>query len=98
MPQAERNEAVAGVGHERHPRVAHQRDSRALLQRHDQFRRAGQLIVFMVADERLVNVVVIQELLTYGACPRRQFLSTSFRMRSARSVMSSRLPIGVPTR
>src|SRR6266403_266384 len=62
VPQAERNEAVARVGHERRPRVAHQRDLCALLKRHDQFRRAGQLIVFVVADERFVNVVVSEEL------------------------------------
>ena len=62
MPQSERDEAVAGVGHERHSRVAHQRDLRALLERNYQLRRAGQLIVFVIADERLVNVVVGKEL------------------------------------
>ncbi len=62
MPQAERDETVAGVGHERHPRVANQRNLRALLQSDDQLRRAGQLIVFVVADQRLVNVVVRKEL------------------------------------
>ncbi len=62
MSQAECNEPMAGVRHERHPRVAHQRNLRALLQRHDQLRRARHLIVFMVADQRLVNVVVSEQL------------------------------------
>src|SRR5437667_6606206 len=62
MPQAERDETVAGVGHEWHPRVANQRNLRALLQGDDQLRRAHQLIVFVVADQRLVNVVVRKEL------------------------------------
>src|SRR5258706_4865359 len=63
VPQAECNEAVAGIGNERHARVADQRDFRALLERHDQFRGASHLIVFVVADERLVNVVVREKLL-----------------------------------
>jgi len=54
---------VAGIGHQRHPRVAHQRDFRALLDRDDQFRGARQFIVFVVADQRLVNVVVREKLL-----------------------------------
>src|SRR5258708_10931885 len=62
VPQAERDQAVAGVGNERHSRVAHQRGPRALLQPDDQFRRAGHFVVLVVADERFVNVVVIQEL------------------------------------
>src|SRR6266849_1840211 len=61
MPQAERDEAVAGVGHERHSRVAHPRDIRALLQSYDQLWCARQFIVFVVADERLMNVVASKE-------------------------------------
>jgi hypothetical protein len=63
VPHAERDEAVAGVRNERHSRVAHQRDLRALLQRHHQFRRARHFIVFVVADQRLMNVVVREKLL-----------------------------------
>jgi len=63
VPQAKRNKAVAGIGNERHARVAHESDFRALLQRHDELRRARQLIVFVVADQRLVNVVVREQLL-----------------------------------
>src|SRR6266852_3304957 len=53
---------MSRIGDQRHSRVAYQRDFRALLQRHYQFRRAGQLIVFVVADERPMNVVVREEL------------------------------------
>ncbi len=63
VAQAKRNEAVAGIGNERHSRVADQRDFRALLHGDNQFRGARHLIVFMVADERLVNVVVSEQLL-----------------------------------
>ena len=63
VPQAECNEAVAGIGNEWHPRVADQRDFRALLHGDDQFWGARHLIVFMVADQRLVNVVVSEQLL-----------------------------------
>ena len=63
VPQAKRNKAVAGIGNERHAGVAHESDFRASFQRHDEFRRARQLIVFVVADQRLVNVVVSQQLL-----------------------------------
>ncbi len=63
MPQTECNEAVAGIGNERHPGVADQGDFRALLEGDNQFRRACDLIVFVVADEWLVNVVVSQKFL-----------------------------------
>jgi hypothetical protein len=63
MPQAKRDKAVAGIGNERHPSIAHQRDFRALLERDDQFRGTRQFIVFVVADERLVDVVVSEKLL-----------------------------------
>ncbi len=63
MPQAERNEAVAGVRDERHTGVADQSNLCALLHGNNQFRRAGQFIVFVIADERLVNVIVREELL-----------------------------------
>src|SRR6266849_3793661 len=54
---------MARIRNQRHPRVAYQRDFRALLQRDDQLRRARDFIVLVVADERLVNVIVSQELL-----------------------------------
>ena len=61
--QAKRNEAMARIRNQRHARVAHESDFRASFQRHDEFRRARQLIVLVVADQRLVNVVVSQQLL-----------------------------------
>ena len=63
MPQAERDETVAGVGDQGHARIADQRNLRALLQRDDEFRRACQFVVFVVAHQRFVNVVMGEELL-----------------------------------
>ena len=63
MPQAQRHQPVTGIGYQRHSGIADQRDLRALLHGHDQFRRARQLIVFMIADQRLMNVVVGEQLL-----------------------------------
>src|SRR6266436_4217761 len=51
------------IGDERHTGVAHERDFGALLQGHDQFRRARQLVVFVIADQRLVDVVVSEQFL-----------------------------------
>ncbi len=64
MPEAKRNEPVARVGNERHSRVAHQCDLRALLHRQDQLRRASQFIVFVVADQRLMDIVMSEKLLS----------------------------------
>jgi putative FmdB family regulatory protein len=63
VAQAERDQAVAGIGDQRHSGVADESDFRALLQGQHEFGCAGQLVVFVVADERLVNVVVREELL-----------------------------------
>jgi len=63
VAEAKRDEAVAGVGDEGHASVADESDFRALLDGKDQFRGASEFIVFVVADERLVNVVVGKELL-----------------------------------
>jgi len=57
------DEAVAGVGDQRHARVADERNFRPLLESDKEFRRAGHLVVFVIADERLRDFVVVQELL-----------------------------------
>src|SRR6266487_633003 len=51
------------IGDQRHTGVAHERDFRALLQGHDQLRGARQLVVLVIADERLVDVVVSKQFL-----------------------------------
>jgi len=54
---------MAGIGDERHACVADESDACALLEGKDEFRSAESVHVFMVADERLANVVVGEELL-----------------------------------
>ena len=54
---------MSRVGYQRHSRVTHQRDFRALLHGHHQFRRARQFVVLVVADQRLANAVVREQLL-----------------------------------
>jgi len=54
---------VAGIGDEWHASVADEGDFCALLEDEDELGGASELIVFMVADERLVNVVVGEEFL-----------------------------------
>ena len=50
MPDGQRNQAEAGIGDARHAGVGNQCDSRAALQIEHQFRGAGHLIVFVIAD------------------------------------------------
>ncbi len=52
-----------GIGNQRHAGVADERDFRALLERDEQFGRARHFVVLVVADERLANFVVTEELL-----------------------------------
>jgi len=63
VPQTQGDEPMPRIGDQRHTSVAHERDFRALLQGHDQFRRARQLVVFVIADQRLVDVVVSEQFL-----------------------------------
>ncbi len=63
MAETQGDEAVARIGDERHAGVADEGDFRALLEGKDKLRGASQFIVFMVAEERFVNVVVGEELL-----------------------------------
>jgi len=63
MAEAKSDEAMAGIGNQRHAGVADESDFRALFERDEQFGGARQLVVFVVADERLANFVVSEELL-----------------------------------
>ena len=63
MTEAKSDEAMAGVGDERHASVADESDACALLEGEDEFGGASEFVVFVVADERLANVVVSEELL-----------------------------------
>ena len=63
MPQAERNQAMPGIGDHRRARVADQRGLGALFQFDHQFRRARQFIVRVIADQFLVDAVMLQQLL-----------------------------------
>src|SRR5271167_4358230 len=63
MAEAEGDQAMAGIGNQRHARVADERDFRALFERDEQLGRARQLVVLVVADERLAHFVVSEELL-----------------------------------
>ena len=62
MANGESDETMAGVGHERHASIAHQGDIGALFHGEDQFGRARKFVVLVIADERFVNVEVIQKL------------------------------------
>ena len=61
MAQAKRNQVVAGVGEHWRAGIAHQRDARSFLDSNQQFGGACQLVVFVIADGRLADAVVVQE-------------------------------------
>ena len=63
MSHAQSDQAMSRIGDQRHSGIADESDFRALLQRQHQFGRARQFVVFVVADERFVNVVVGKKLL-----------------------------------
>jgi hypothetical protein len=63
VPQTKSDKAMSGIGDQRHASVADESDFRALLERDKKFRRAGQFIVLVVADERLANLEVGEQLL-----------------------------------
>ncbi len=62
MADRQGNQAVPGVGDQRHPGIAHQCDGGALLHRVHQFWCARDFVVLVVADQGLVNFKVIQQL------------------------------------
>ncbi len=63
MAQAESDKTMSRIGDERHARVADECDFCALLERDKEFRRARHFIVFVIADERFANFVVVEEFL-----------------------------------
>jgi putative FmdB family regulatory protein len=62
MAEAESYQSVARIGDERRSCIADQSNFRALFQRKNEFGRAGQLVVLVIADQRFVNVVVREQL------------------------------------
>ena len=63
MAQAQSHQPVPGIGHDGSARVADQSDLRAFLELNHKFRRARQFIVRVIADQLLVNRVVLQQFL-----------------------------------
>jgi len=63
VAEAESDQAMAGIGNQRHAGVADECDFRALFERDEQFGRARHLVVLVVADERFANFVVAEKLL-----------------------------------
>src|SRR2546429_1061237 len=61
--QAQRYQLVPRIGDQRHSCIAHQRNFCALLHGCSQFRGALYFVVLVVADQRLMNVVVREQLL-----------------------------------
>jgi hypothetical protein len=63
VSETQGDEPVAGIRDERHSGVADESDFRSLLEGEDEFGGASEFIVFVVADERLANVIMGEELL-----------------------------------
>ena len=63
MAYAKRDQAIAWVGNQRHARIAHQGNLAALFELDQQFRGARQLIVLVIADQRPIDFVVVQQFL-----------------------------------
>lgn len=61
VAETKRDEAMAGVGNERHTGIADEGDFGALFHGKDEFGGAGHFIVLVVADERLLNIVMIEK-------------------------------------
>jgi putative FmdB family regulatory protein len=63
MAKAERDQAMSGIGDQRHSRVADQRDFCAPFERDEQFRCPGEFVMLVVADQGLADFVVTEEFL-----------------------------------
>jgi hypothetical protein len=63
MAQAERDETMAWIRNQRHPGVADEGNFCPLFKRDEEFGRAGQLVMLVVANERLANFVVVKQFL-----------------------------------
>ena len=62
MANGESDEAMAGIGDEGHACIADEGNGGTVFHGQDEFGCAGDLVVFVVADQRLMDVVVIEEL------------------------------------
>src|SRR6266852_8154477 len=63
VPHAKRHQPVTRIRHQRHPRIADQRDPDAVLQLDQQLRGARHFVVLVIADQRFLYVVVVQQFL-----------------------------------
>ena len=86
---------MAGIGDNRRSCIAYQDNLRALLQSLKQFVRSGGFVVLVIAEHRLANTVIIQELYRVprvfacdqvclaqkADCSRRDIFQISYRSR-----------------
>ncbi len=63
MAQAQSHQTIAGVADQRNAGITDQRNLRALLHGQHQLGSASQLIVFVIADQRFLDAVMVQQLL-----------------------------------
>lgn len=63
MTQTERDETMSRIGDQRHAGVADERDLCALFEGDEQFGRAREFVVLVIADERFADFVVVEKLL-----------------------------------
>ena len=61
VADSEGDEAVARVGNQGHASITDEGDVRTLFHGEDEFRGAREFVVLVIADQRLVNVEVIQK-------------------------------------
>ena len=64
MPQAERYQAMSGIGDYRGARIADQRDLGALLEFDHNLRRARQFVMGVITDQLFPDAIVLQQLLS----------------------------------
>ena len=94
---AARTNSQTGIRKRRRARIADHRDPASLLQQSDQLHRPRLFIVLVIADGGGGNFEWFSSFCVWRVSSQA-IRSTPFNTRSARSVMSSRLPIGVATR
>ena len=89
------HEHVAGIAHQRHARVADQRDDGAVAHLLDQLGGPRALVVLVVGDELRRRRRSARAAPSCGACPRRRPRRLRAARRARAGVTSSRFPIGV---
>ena len=89
---------AAGIGDAERARVADNRNPRLSGERCGELHSPARLIVHVVADRRGANVEVVQQLLCLKRILAGDLVDKDRSTRNARSVTSSRFPIGVATK